>query len=126
METESRSLTVCDVSRDGQTIFLDFIDKGGNPAALRLSANQACSLAMTLPRVLDKALRVRFGDQSLRNTYPLGSWKLEKSSDPMRYLMTLQTSDGFGVCFSIVRQQQMELGEALMERLGSMMVKQAN
>jgi hypothetical protein len=68
---------------------------------------------MTLPSLLDKALQTRFGDQSLRYAYPLASWVVEQSTDPTQGMVTLRTVDGFSVCFSIPRQQQSELGEAL-------------
>ena len=63
--------------------------------------------------LIDKALQIRFGDQSLRYAYPLASWVVEPSSDPAQGMVTLNTVDGFSVCFSIPRQQQSELGEAL-------------
>ena len=68
---------------------------------------------MTLPGLIDKALQTRFGDQSLRYAYPLASWLVEQSSDPTQTMVTLRTVDGFSVCFSIPRQQQSELGAAL-------------
>jgi hypothetical protein len=68
---------------------------------------------MTLPGLIDKALQTRFGDHSLRYAYPLASWAVEQSSDPTQSMITLRTVDGFCVCFSIPRQQQSELGEAL-------------
>ena len=68
---------------------------------------------MTLPELLNKALRSRFGDQSLRYTYPLASWAVEQSSDPATGMVTLSTVDGFTVCFSMRRELQSELGEAL-------------
>jgi hypothetical protein len=63
--------------------------------------------------LIDKALQTRFGDQSLRYAYPLASWVVEQSSDPTQGMVTLRTVDGFSVCFSIPREQQSELGEAL-------------
>jgi hypothetical protein len=75
--------------------------------------NQVGALAMTLPKLIDKALQARFGDESLRYAYPLASWVVEPSSDPAQGMVTLNTVDGFSVCFSIPRQQQSELGEAL-------------
>jgi hypothetical protein len=68
---------------------------------------------MTLPGLIDRALQTRFGDQNLRHAYPLASWALEQSSDPTEVMITLRTEDGFSVCFSIPRQQQGALGEAL-------------
>ena len=50
---------------------------------------------MTLPDLINKALRSRYGDDTLRYAYPLGSWTVERSSDPRTGMMTLSTTDGF-------------------------------
>jgi hypothetical protein len=113
MEIETQALTTCEVAADGDTISLGFVDSGGKPVTIRLSFNQIGALAMTLPRLIDKALQTRFGDKSLRYAYPLASWKVEQSSDPTHGMMTLRAAEGFSVCFSISRAQQSELGEAL-------------
>jgi hypothetical protein len=113
MEIETQALTACEVTADGGAISLGFVDAGGRPATIRLSLNQVGALAMTLPGLIDKALQSRFGDQSLRYAYPLASWAVEQSSDPAQGMVTLRTVDGFSVCFSIPREQQSELGEAL-------------
>ena len=112
MEIETQSRTSCEVAEDG-AISLGFVDSTGNPATIKLSLNEVGALAMTLPRLIDKALQMRFGDQSLRYACPLASWAIEASSDPTQGMVTLRTVDGFSVCFSIPRQQQSELGEAL-------------
>jgi len=113
MEIDTQALTTCEVAADGGAISLGFVDSTGKPATIRLSLNQVGALAMTLPGLIDKALQTRFGDQSLRYAYPLASWLVEQSSDPTQGMVTLRTVDGFSVCFSIARQQQSELGEAL-------------
>jgi hypothetical protein len=113
MNIESQSLTVCDVTPDGSTILLGLIDTDGKPATIRLSLNQVGALAMTLPELINKALRSRFNDQSLRYAYPLASWAIEQSSDSATGMVTLSTTDGFTVCFSMGRELQSELGEAL-------------
>ena len=114
MDIETKALTSCEIAADGGAISLGFVDSHGNPATIRLSLNQVGALAMTLPALIDKALQTRYGDQSLRYAYPLESWIVEESTDPSQGMMTLRTVDGFSVCFSIPRQQQTELGEALM------------
>jgi hypothetical protein len=113
MEIDTQALTTCEVAADGGAISLGFVDSTGTPATIRLSLNQIGALAMTLPSLLDKALQTRFGDQSLRYAYPLASWVVEQSTDPTQGMVKLRTVDGFSVCFSIPRQQQSELGEAL-------------
>ena len=113
MEIETQSLTSCEIAPDGAAISLGFVDSKGRPQTIRLSLNQVGALAMTLPGLIDKALQARYGDQSLRYAYPLESWMVEQSTDPTQIMVTLQTVDGFSVCFSVAREQQSELGEAL-------------
>jgi hypothetical protein len=125
MEIETQSLTSCEVAADG-AISLGFVDSTGNPATIKLSLNQVGALAMTLPGLIDKALQIRFGDQSLRYAYPLASWAIEASSDPSQGMVTLRTVDGFSVCFSIPRQQQNELGEALVAQPAAMPAMRAH
>ncbi|HUN95572.1 MAG TPA: hypothetical protein VMU69_04960 [Bradyrhizobium sp.] len=113
MEIEPQTLTTCEVAPDGNTVILGFTDTKGAPAHIRLSLNQVGALAMTLPDLITRALRSRYGDHSLRYAYPLASWTLEQSSDPRTGMVTLCTSDGFSVCFSMQHELQHDLGEAL-------------
>ena len=113
MEIEPQSLTNCEVSPDGSSVLLGFTDPDGTPAQIRLSLNQVGGLAMTLPDLITKALRLRYGDQSLRYAYPLQSWTVERSSDPRTGMVTLCTTDGFSVCFSMQRELQHQLADAL-------------
>jgi hypothetical protein len=126
MEIDTQSLTTCEVAADGGAISLGFVDSTGNPATIRLSLNQVGALAMTLPGLIDKALQTRFGDRSLRYAYPLESWVVEQSSDPAQGMVTLKTVDGFSVCFSIPRQQQNELGEALVAQPAATVILRAH
>jgi hypothetical protein len=41
------------------------------------------------------------------------SWTLERATDATSGIVTLRTNDGFSVCFSMQREQQDELGDAL-------------
>jgi hypothetical protein len=125
MEIDSQALTTWQVTNDGEEISLSLVDTTGNPATIRLSLDQVGALAMTLPGLIDKALQARFRDQSLRYAYPLGSWVLEQSSTTQN-MITLRSVDGFSVCFSIPRQQQIELGEALLVQFAPEMTHHAN
>ena len=126
MEIDTQALTTCEVTPDGGAVSLGFVDTNGRPATIRLSLNQVGALAMTLPGLIDKALQTRYGDQSLRYAYPLASWSVEQSSDPKQGMVTLRTVDGFSVCFSIPRQQQSELGEALVAQPASQVTLRAH
>jgi hypothetical protein len=126
MDIESQSLTACEVAPDGSSVVLGFIDRDGKPATIRLSLNQVGSLAMTLPEHINKALRARFNDQSLRYAYPLASWTVEPSTDPTTGMVTFNTEDGFTVCFSMRRETQNELGEALVTEHSARIPKLVN
>jgi hypothetical protein len=80
---------------------------------MRLSLKQLGELAMTIPDLITKALRLRYGDHSLRYAYPLDSWTVERSSDPRTGMVTLCTTDGFSVCFSMQLDLQQKLAAAL-------------
>jgi hypothetical protein len=112
VEIKVKSLVACDVASDG-AISLSFEDAAGNPAAVRFSLNQVGALLMTLPGLLEMALKTRYGDQSLRYAYPLASWALEQSTDTTQRIVTLETQDGYKVRFSISKAEQSTLGEAL-------------
>lgn len=114
MEIDAQALMTCGVADDGDAISLGFVDAAGNPATIRLSLKHVGVLVMTLPTLLQKALQTRYGDESLRYVYPLASWAVEQSTDPTQRMVTLQTADGFSICFAVPRDQQSELGEALM------------
>jgi len=126
MEIETRALTSCEVAADGNMISLGFVDTAGQPATIRLPLKEVGALAMTLPQLIGRALQVRFRDDTLRYAYPLRSWVIEQSTDPKHGMVTLTTADGFSVCFSIPREQQNELGEALVSQLPAATTWQAN
>jgi hypothetical protein len=113
MEIKVKALTTCEVAADGGAISLGFEDAAGNPAAVSVSLNQVGALIMTLPGLLEAALKARYGDQSLRYAYPLASWVIEQATDTSRRIVTLETEDGFKVRFSIPKDEQSLLGEAL-------------
>jgi hypothetical protein len=126
MEIQTEVLTTCEVAADGKAVSLGFLDSNGMPASVRLSVSQIGALIMTLPGLVEKALQIRFGDQSLRYAYPLASWVIEQSTDPTQRMMTLRTTDGFSVCFSMPRDQQSELGEALVAQPAQPFTMRAN
>jgi hypothetical protein len=100
MEIESRELTTCDVTGDGEVVRLRFNDTSGNAVVLSLPFAQAGSLTMTLPQLLTKALRARDGNEGSRFVFPLGEWVLEGVADGRTVVVTLRTTDGFEVSFA--------------------------
>jgi hypothetical protein len=100
MDIDSTKLTTCDVTPDGAIVRLDLVDAAGNPVSLRLPFEHAGALAMTLPGLLTKALRARFGDNGSRYVFPLSDWLLEGVVDGRTIIVTLKTTDGFEVSFA--------------------------
>jgi len=123
MEISVKSLTTCEVAPDGGAIALRFEDAAGRPAEVRVSLNQVGALIMTLPGLLEAALKARYGDQSLRYAYPLAAWVVEQSTDTTQRIITLETEDGFKVRFSIPKAEQSLLGEALIQPAPEMAVR---
>lgn len=117
MEIRVKALTTCEVAADGGAISLGFEDVAGNTTAVEVSLNQVGALIMTLPKLLEMALKARYGDHSLRYAYPLASWAVEQSTDTSQRIVTLETEDGLKVRFSIPEEQQSLLSDALIQPL---------
>jgi hypothetical protein len=100
MDIESRELTTCDVTGDGEVVRLGLNDTSGNAVVLRLPFAQAGALMMTLPRLLTRALKARSGEGGSRFVFPLGDWLLEGVADGRTVVVTLRTTDGFEVSFA--------------------------
>jgi len=86
---------------DGDTVRLDFIDQRGAPVSLMLPFEQAEALTMTLPHLLTHATKARMGSDKARYVFPLGTWSIETPEDPRCLILTLRTTDGFEVSFSV-------------------------
>jgi hypothetical protein len=113
MKIEVKTLTTYTIEADGQSVSLNVMDAAGNPATVVMRIDELGTLAMTLPGLIEAALRRQYRDAELRYTYPMGSWKVEAASDPNSLIVTLRTSDGFGVSFAMPRTQAEQLGESI-------------
>jgi hypothetical protein len=106
-------LTTCGPLDDGETIKLEFTDQSGNPISLLLSFEDAESIAMTLPRLLTRAVKAQTGRDNSRYVFALGQWLLEGVEDHQSLILTLTTVDGFEVSFGIPHATCRALGWAL-------------
>jgi len=95
------SLTTCQITADGSAIRLVFEGADGQPASLTLPIRCIQQLLMTLPHAASKAIRAKHRDETLRLVFPLGDWKLEQAAGASELILTLNTTDGFEVAFSI-------------------------
>jgi hypothetical protein len=92
---------------------LGFKDAGGAPIVLALPHQALGMLLMTLPRLIEMALRQRTGNAALRHVYPVGDWQVETTTDDASLLLSLATPDGFSVSFCLPAADARGLGEAL-------------
>lgn len=115
-DIDVKALTTYSISEDGQTIVLNVEGEDGHAMSLRFKLGELGNLIVTLPSLIDAALKRQFRDGSFRFAYPVGSWSVEEASDPGSLILTLRTKDGFGVSFSIERGSAEKVGCAIATR----------
>jgi hypothetical protein len=97
----------------GRVAELGFRDSAGKLIVLTLPHQALSMLLMTLPRLIERSLRQRTGDASLRHVYPAGKWTVEAAAGEPALLLTLATPDGFSVSFRLGSKDAQGLGAAL-------------
>jgi hypothetical protein len=110
-EIIGQELITYDVANDGSRFRMSFTCSGGKLGSLSLPIECLQALIMTLPRMMKQALRARYGDESLRLVFPADLIRVERSSDPKTFILTLATPDAFEVSFSLSGQQMAALCE---------------
>jgi hypothetical protein len=101
MELVGRTLTNFQVDSTGDSFRLNFEAIDGQPASVTLPVECLNSLLMTLPRLLEQALKTKYRDDSLKLVYPTGGWALEAAVGSNQLILTLNTPDGFKVSFAL-------------------------
>ena len=76
------ALTHFSVCRSGRHVEIGFTDHTGVPAALQIPQECLAKLLMTLPSMIEAALRRSTGNPTLRQVYELGDWQLHLGSEP--------------------------------------------
>lgn len=113
MKIETSSLGTCAVVKGGDKISLGLVDENGQPIEIKISASDACAIAMTLPRLLKSSLKERYCDDTLRYVFPLDQWQVEAASDGRQVILTFATGQGYEVSFSTKPEMCRTLGSAL-------------
>ncbi len=102
-QIDAASLTTFDVDPDGARVRIHLRDNSGSPASLVLPTACLNQLLMSLPRMVEAALRNGHGDDSLRVVHPLDRYKIElgesTADGTQQYILTLETGGGFAVSF---------------------------
>src|SRR5262249_7299127 len=110
---EGEHLASWSVLAGGTGARLEFAGTDGALNALALPFDMIASLLMTLPRILQSALNVRFPDGSLRYVHQLGTWRIEQAAADAGLILQLATPDGFEVAFTLNDREAASLGGAL-------------
>ena len=120
MKITLRELTTCGVQPGGEALELNFVDATGTEICLQVPFDHAQAMAMTLPRLLDLALKQVTGNPQARYVFPLGRWSIETASDDNCLITTLSTEDGFEVSFGMPPEACRSLGWTLKNEADSL------
>ncbi len=116
-QIDAAELTTYDVDPEGEFVRLHLEDHNGQVATVVLPTQCLTQLLMSLPDMVQKALRNRHGDDSLRLAHPLESFNVElgepSPAGTPQYILTLATSGGFAVSFSGSHSDLASLGGAI-------------
>jgi hypothetical protein len=113
MKIGVQTLSTYNVDTKGDTITLDLLDEAHQKFTLQMSVDQVGMLVMTLPSLIEIALKRRFRDTTFRYSYAAGACAVEQAADPNALIMTMRTTDGFGLSFTVSRDHAKKLSEAL-------------
>src|SRR5215470_1108610 len=116
-EIDAVALTNFEVALDGSSVRLNVRDHAGQPASLILPASCINQLLMTIPRMVEAALRNSHGDDSLRFVHPIDNFALElagpEAGGQPHLILTIQTGGGFKASFGACRELMMRLGHTI-------------
>ncbi|WP_088344616.1 MULTISPECIES: hypothetical protein [Rhodomicrobium] len=106
-------LVALEISADGCRLRMGFTQPDGDLGTLNFPVECLQSLILTLPQLMEQALRLRYRDESLRLVYPAQTLRIEQASDGTTFIVTMETSDGFSVSFGLGEKQMRDFGDAL-------------
>ena len=101
MEIVGKALTTCQVDSTGDSFRIVMEDADGRPASVVLPTDCLRSLLMTLPNVIEQALKARYRDDTLKVVYPMGGFSLQAAAGSDSRILTMTTPDGFRVSFAL-------------------------
>lgn len=113
MEIVGKGLTDCQVDPTGVSFRLNVESVDGHPASVILPVDCLRALLMTLPHVIEKALKARYKDDTLKVVYPMGSFSLEAAAGSNRTILTMNTPDGFKISFALTPEDAGGLATSL-------------
>lgn len=93
-DVAATTVTEMQVSSDGETVRLRFVDAAGQAGSLALPVGGLATLLARLLRLATEALRLKHRDPSLRIACPLARFRLESAAGSSSLLLTLAACDG--------------------------------
>jgi hypothetical protein len=116
-DLEVRRLVSFETATDGTTVRWIAEDLAGRSVGIVLTIEALTSLLMTLPTMVSNAVKRTHNDPAVRITYPLTDFQIELSPGNLR-ILTVSTSNGFSVSFSLTEELSEELGRAHLKGKG--------
>lgn len=116
-DIEVRKLTTFETATDGTAVRLVVQDVAGRTVGIVFTIETLTALLMTLPTMASNAVKQSHNDPNMRITYPLTDFQIELSPDNLR-ILTVGTSKGFSVSFSLTAELSEELGRAHLDGRG--------
>ena len=113
VELIGESVTDCQVDKSGELFRLGLACADGSQASVVLPVDCLRSLLMTLPNVIERALRAKYGDHTLKVVYPMGGWSLHTAEGSENLILTVTTPDHFKVSFSLTQADATHLATSL-------------
>jgi hypothetical protein len=113
MEIVGKALTTYQVDPAGDSLRLNFVAADDRPASVVLPVDCLRSLLMTLPGLIEQALKARYRDDTLKVVYPVGGWSLQAAAGAERLILTLSTPDDFKVSFALTPGDAEGLAQSL-------------
>lgn len=86
-------------------------DKANRTVGVIFTVETLTALLMTLPAIASSVTKHAHGDPKMRVTYPANEFRLELGHDNIR-ILTIGTSDGFVISFSLTEEFLRRLVEA--------------
>ena len=115
MEIVGKALTTCQVDSTGDSFRIVMEDTDGRPASVVLPTDCLRSLLMTLPNVIEQALKARYRDDTLKVVYPMGGFSLQAAAGSDSRILTMTTPDGFRVSFALSPEDAGGLATSLVD-----------
>lgn len=118
---QAAALTTFDVASDGSHVRMHMRDEEGQPASLILPAKCLNQLLMTLPAMVQSALRKRHGNDHTRLVHSIDECRLESGEADARgvqqLILTMSTGGGFTASYAAPPETLASIARYILEQI---------